>query len=567
MAIVVEMGHYAPGRPVVWTDVTDRLGDRAKISYAYESTAFAYGVAKVSSGDIEFDDREELISQLLAEPPTRLRVLAGGREVFLGHVTQKTTRADERKKQVRLQCVGMESLIYDMPLSLYADELRRVKIYDIDPSLQDSRGGFLSRVYAAIQTLYPEVEFLYDQLRPPDWPNPARSFDPVVIEDYDLDSATLCEDTASIGDALNKLLAFENAILSWDYELSAIVIRGRGIYLRGQESLYRLTDVLDVTESSDGAEKIINRIVRSNAGDTPDEVLEDAHSIRAWGRRELRLDGSFCYIGANLPGHAVYEPTDLFPKHILAALNRPYRSVEVLTRAEVPGLDPRLFSLGKCLELSPAMEPETPSRPSWFSDNPVTPQDVKGSFFGRNSPVDGRELLWRQRGDVAYGAAAGQDVLMLTAAADRFPLFSSAAAETTVFVSLVSRDAAGQVKVNFRDAVSGGALADLAADSAPATGVAYVLGLRLRDAEVWGPLRKVAGTTGIYRADFSAAPAPFARFEAAARAQADPAHICLVDARVPGAVAEQEGRYARLFARTDRGDRLPFVWQEGSPGG
>ena len=394
-----------------WLEIQDRICGAARITYSYEGTAYDFGGAKVSSGDITLDNTDNLFSPAghpdsLFSPAgisrARVRVRYDDHIVFLGYATPKASFADRGRRQAKLKLLGIESIIYALPApALYENSVfledygldynpgTQYEIYNLHPDPLDTRNSLLQRVAIAINSVFPDIDFLFDLWREPELPNARNSLSGVEIPDYDLDSERLLEGVASIGDVLNKILAFENSTLQYDYSLKAITLKGRGVLTPQSAAPLSLRDILEVKQFSDGAEKVINQIRREHydqawgteAHGSATELVEAPGSVRSFGRRSATIDGSFTWTEDNAPAnarHRIY--TDDFARYLLNTLERPRKTVVALAPIEVDGIPPSYWSLGQPFVLRPRYEIPA-GTPTYSTDNPSAPVDVVTSVF------------------------------------------------------------------------------------------------------------------------------------------------------------------------------------------
>lgn len=403
-------------------EIQDRITGSAKISYSYEGTAYDYGGAKVSSGDIILDNSDNMFSPA-GHPDSlfsaggvsraRVRVRYGDDIVFLGYATPKASFADRNRRQAKLKLLGIESIIYALPApALYENAVffrdhildytpgERYQIYNLYPDPLDTRNSFLQRIATAINAVFPEISFLFDFWREPEFPNIRNSLAAIEVPDYDLDSQKLLEGATSLGDVLNRILVFENSTLQFDYTLNAITLKGRGVLTPQTPTPLELSEILDIRQYSDGAEKVINQIRRAHYDNDwsgaeaaeATEVVEAPASVRSYGRRSADVDGSFAWTRFNAPAntrHRIF--TDDFAQYLLNALERPRRSVIALAPIEADNIPPSYWSLGQPFFLRPRHEIPGETM-TYATDNPLDPVDVLISVF--SAATGPPETLW-----------------------------------------------------------------------------------------------------------------------------------------------------------------------------
>ena len=368
-AIIEIYSPYGGDQEGDWHDITDRLIGGAKIRYAYEGTAWSYGVAKCGIAKLRFDNSDNFLSpshvpgSLFAHVGTdacRLRVRYGDDVIFFGFISSRISSANFGKETADLTARSIENLLQQISSD-------RLTLSGTVPRL-----GVLSAIFS-LEEVRELVPTYFTDLS-------ERSDDSTAT--YEI--ADLLAGTRNLLEVLNRMLQVEDAVFAYDYAIESFVVTNRGAIPQSRPIVLR--SYLDILEVSDGTERVFNDItaVLSNTGTEVNK--QNAGSISAYGLRSLRIDAKFL---------AAAEADDLL-EYIEGRLSAPAGKVEILLDADYPDVDDSRWSLGERVNLGGLQIPKPRGAVTYATNNPVDPRSLVLSLFDSRVIVDGRGIAFKR---------------------------------------------------------------------------------------------------------------------------------------------------------------------------
>lgn len=355
-----------------WHDVTPRLIGGATIRYAYEGTAWSYGVAKCGIARLEFENSDGFLSP--AHLPTslfsragmdacRLRVRYGESVIFLGFLTSRISSAHSGRDTASITARSIENLLQQIS----SDRLSLSGIV--------ARLGVLSAIFS-LPEISGHVPTYFTNL------NDRKSDSEATYR-----VADLLDGTRNLLEVLNRVLQVEDAVFAYDYAINSFVVTNRGAIPQSRPIV--LKKYLDIGQISDGTERVFNNFSGKFGAAETEKKRQNEGSISAYGLRSIDLSAKFI---DEAEGDELLEYLD-------KRLSHPSAKAEILLDADYPDVEDNRWNLGERVNLSGLELPRPRNAATYSTDNPVNPESLLLPLFDSDIIVDGRGLVYRRSFD------------------------------------------------------------------------------------------------------------------------------------------------------------------------